>query len=181
MFNFKKNGVWLEKALQKYHHILKLGQSRTRSKGMVSGQKPGLRSDFKRFIWGAIFLVIYFQVISNYSDDGQGSRDNYGLIATLIGAIVVAGLGAFFAPRLTEYLQAMTPRGNRDKARDLSAHLSKNRRHSRRRSQSSQSESVGFVQADRDDGVSTNTTGSNADESVFPEQEPKKDNQSQKI
>jgi hypothetical protein len=106
------------------------------------------RTGFARACWAIGGVFIYFSY--HYfllSESEEGSEDNNGIYLLLIGALIAAGIGAFFAPRINAYLYRYTPQGRRsarskkqlssaksksqsDKRRDTSSEKSISRRHS---------------------------------------------------
>jgi len=86
--------------------------SQAPSNGKTSSKS--YRTGFARASWAVGGVFIYFSVhyiLLNGSE--EGSEDNDGIYLLLIGALIAAGIGAFFAPRINAYLYRYTPQGRR--------------------------------------------------------------------
>ena len=106
MFEKPSTPTWLK-------NLLALGQVKKRSSDTG---KRAYRTSFYRYLWALVFIFIYFLlVVYRLNGDDSGSSDNSGIYKLLVGAVIFAFLGAFFAPRLNERLEALTPSGRRSK------------------------------------------------------------------
>jgi hypothetical protein len=106
MFEKPSTPTWLK-------NLLALGQVKKRSSDTG---KHAYRTSFYRYLWALVFIFIYFLlVVYRLNGDDSGSSDNSGIYKLLVGAVIFAFLGAFFAPRLNERLEALTPSGRRRK------------------------------------------------------------------
>ena len=75
------------------------------------------RTEFQRFLWGAIFLTIYLMfAFYNLSGDQEGSADNSGIWALLLFGIFFCALGAYFAPGWAALTKRYTASGRRHAA-----------------------------------------------------------------
>ena len=75
------------------------------------------RTEFQRFLWGAIFLTIYLMfAFYNLSGDQEGSADNSGIWALLLFGIFFCALGAYFAPGWAALNKRYTASGRRHAA-----------------------------------------------------------------
>ena len=75
------------------------------------------RTEFQRFLWGAIFLTIYLMLaFYRLSGDQEGSADNSGIWALLLFGIFFCALGAYFAPGWAALTKRYTASGRRHAA-----------------------------------------------------------------
>jgi uncharacterized membrane protein YbhN (UPF0104 family) len=75
-----------------------------------------LRTDFSIAIWSIVCVFIYFLIVFIYIYiNNIKSGSNSSLFFVLVGALIVAILGAFFSPQLASALNNMTPQGRRQK------------------------------------------------------------------
>ena len=75
------------------------------------------RTEFQRFLWGAIFLTIYLMLaFYRLSGDEEGSADNSGIWALLLFGIFFCALGAYFAPGWAALTKRYTASGRRHAA-----------------------------------------------------------------
>jgi hypothetical protein len=75
------------------------------------------RTEFQRFLWGAIFLTIYLTLaFYRLSGDEEGSADNSGIWALLLFGIFFCALGAYFAPGWSALTKRYTASGRRHAA-----------------------------------------------------------------
>ena len=75
------------------------------------------RTEFQRFLWGAIFLTIYLMLaFYRLSGDEEGSADNSGIWALLLFGIFFCALGAYFAPGWSALTKRYTASGRRHAA-----------------------------------------------------------------
>jgi hypothetical protein len=93
--------------------LRRLGQWSTHSKGK-SHSSRAYRTEFQRFLWGAIFLSSYFfLVFMRLSGDESGSTDNGGIWAVILFGIFFTFLGAYFAPGWSGLASNYTASGRR--------------------------------------------------------------------
>ena len=88
----------------------------------VRNQPPkSYRTGFMRCTWATIAVLLYLVAIVMLGD--QVSANNSEVYQLIVGGLIVAGVTAFFAPRLNVYLFQLTPRGQRSqlKKKKLSA------------------------------------------------------------
>ncbi len=79
-------------------------------------QRRAYRTVTYRYFWGIAAVFFYFLLCAyGLGGDGGGSSDNSGIYILILGAVVMGGLGAFFAPRLNEALERLLPSGRRKK------------------------------------------------------------------
>jgi len=117
---------WLNK-------LIALGDPPTRPRSDTN--KRPYRTVYYRYFWAIAFVLAYFLLLAYWlGGDDSGSTNNQGIYKLLIGAVLVGGLGAFFAPRLNLAMQKLLPEGRR---RDED----RKRRQSKGRSQRSRSSS----------------------------------------
>jgi hypothetical protein len=93
-------------------NLLALGQAKRRSSDTG---KRAYRTTFYRYMWALVFIFIYLLLMAYGLNNDSGSSDNSGIYKLIIGAVISASLGAFFAPRLNERLEMLTPSGRRSK------------------------------------------------------------------
>ena len=75
------------------------------------------RTDFQRYLWGAIFLLIYFLLMFfRLSGDDSGSENNNGIWAVLGFGVLFCAVGAYFAPGWSSLSQRYTASGRRQSA-----------------------------------------------------------------
>jgi hypothetical protein len=134
---------WLQK-------LIALGDPPTRSHSDTN--KRPYRTVYYRYFWAIAFLLAYFLLLAYwFGGDDSGSTDNKGIYKLLIGAALVGGLGAFFAPRLNLALQKLLPEGRRreeDRKRRQSKSRSQRSRSSSRSADASTSTSTSDVPTD---------------------------------
>ncbi len=79
-------------------------------------KRRAYRTVTSRYLWGIAAVFFYFLLCAyGLGGDGGGSSDNSGIYILILGAVVMGGLGAFFAPRLNEALERLLPSGRRKK------------------------------------------------------------------
>ena len=93
-------------------NLLALGQAKKRASDTG---KRAYRTTFYRYMWALVFIFIYLLLMAYGLNNDSGSSDNSGIYKLIIGAVIFAFLGAFFAPRLNERLEMLTPSGRRSK------------------------------------------------------------------
>ena len=100
------------------------------------------RTEFQRFLWGAIFLTIYLMLaFYRLSGDEEGSADNSGIWALLLFGIFFCALGAYFAPGWAALTKRYTASGRRhaaEKKRQRDKDYAASRSRSRSRSERSE-------------------------------------------
>ena len=95
---------------QTWKGLMNLSQAPSNGKSSSKSYRTG----FARACWAVGGVFIYFSchyVLLSGSE--EGSEDNNGIYLLLIGALIAAGIGAFFAPRINAYLYRYTPQGRR--------------------------------------------------------------------
>ena len=126
MFDKSSLPPWLKK-------LIDLGDAPSRPRSDTN--KRAYRTVYYRYFWAIAFVLGYFLLVAYWlGGDDSGSSDNKGIYKLLIGALLVGGLGAFFAPRLNLALQKLFPEGRRREE-------DRKRRQSKGRSQGSRSRS----------------------------------------
>ena len=96
-----------------WKRLLELGNPKVRHQE-VNGR--AYRTVTYRYFWGIAAVFFYFLLCAyGLGGDGAGSSDNSGILILILGAVVMGGLGAFFAPRLNEALERLLPSGRRKK------------------------------------------------------------------
>ena len=96
---------------QTWKGILNLSQAPSSS----TKKGKSYRTGFARASWAVGAMFVYF--LMHYmllSGSEEGSEDNNGIYLLLLGALIAAGIGAFFAPRINAYLYQYTPQGRRN-------------------------------------------------------------------
>jgi|GEM_PF-6166617 len=79
-------------------------------------KKRGYRSGFQRVLWAGMLLFLYFGVIYySMMSSEDGSEDNSGILKLLLVATMVAAMGAYLAPRFSDYVEGWTSSGRRKK------------------------------------------------------------------
>jgi len=90
------------------------------------------RTEFQRFLWGAIFLSVYFLVVFyRLSGDESGSESNNGIWMLLVFGVFFCALGAYFAPAWSALAQKYTASGRRQSASRSKSHAGEGHRQSR--------------------------------------------------
>jgi hypothetical protein len=131
--------------------LIALGDAPTRPRSDTN--KRAYRTVYYRYFWAIAFVLAYFLLLAYWlGGDDSGSTDNQGIYKLLIGAVLVGGLGAFFAPRLNLAIQKLLPESRRREA-------DRKRRQSKGRSQRSHSRSSSRS-SDASTSTSTNTSTS---------------------
>jgi hypothetical protein len=143
---------WLPSWLKK---LIALGDAPSRPRSDTN--KRAYRTVYYRYFWAIAFLLGYFLLLAYwFSGDDSGSSDNKGIYKLLIGAVLVGGMGAFFAPRLNLAIQKLLPESRRREA-------DRKRRQSKGRSQRSRSSTQSSSRsADASTNTSTSTSTSDA-------------------
>ncbi len=132
MFDKSSLPSWLKK-------LIDLGDAPSRPRSDTN--KRAYRTVYYRYFWAIAFVLAYFLLVAyRLGGDDSGSSDNSGIYKLLIGAVLVGGLGAFFAPRLNLALQKLLPEGRR-REEDRKRRQSKSRSQGSRSSSSSSSRS----------------------------------------
>jgi len=84
------------------------------------------RTEFQRFLWGAIFLSVYFLLVFYHlSGDDVGSENNDGIWAVLGFGVLFSALGAYFAPGWSSLAQRYSASGRRQSAARASRNKSR--------------------------------------------------------
>ena len=137
---------WLQK-------LIALGDAPTRPRSDTN--KRAYRTVYYRYFWAIAFVLGYLLLMAYWlGGDDSGSSDNQGIYKLLIGAVLVGGMGAFFAPRLNSAIQKLLPESRRREA-------DRKRRQSKSRSQRSRSSTQSSSRsADASTNTSTSTSSS---------------------
>jgi hypothetical protein len=143
---------WLPSWLQK---LIALGDAPSRPRSDTN--KRAYRTVYYRYFWAIAFVLGYFLLMAYWlGGDDSGSSDNQGIYKLLIGAVLVGGMGAFFAPRLNSAIQKLLPESRRREA-------DRKRRQSKGRSQRSRSSTQSSSRsADASTNMSITTSTSDA-------------------
>jgi len=81
---------------------------------VTSRTRNSYRSEYQRFLWGAIFLVGYcLALYFALSNDDVGSVDNNGIWITIVLGIFFTFVGAYFAPGWGAIASKYTASGRR--------------------------------------------------------------------
>ena len=112
---------------------------------MRPSKNHAYRSGFQRSIGAIFFLFVYFAFASRKLTGVKASSNNNGIYILLFFGVIVAGLGAFFAPRIAAHLYFHSLSGRRYRASKAikaskMSRKSKMSSHQDRKSSSSQSE-----------------------------------------
>ena len=102
--------------------------------GAVRSKNRTYRTGFQRSMGAIFFLFIFFAIASRKLAGVRASSNNNGIYVLIILGVMVAALGAFFAPRIAAYLYSHSVAGRRHQA-------SKSLHRSHRRTQHSASSS----------------------------------------
>ncbi len=95
-----------------FNRLRELGQpppSRSKS-------KRAYRTGFQRSTGAIAFVSAYFAMAYFMLDPDSGSEDNLGVWTLLFFAVIVAALGAFFAPRMAAFIFDNSIEGRRRQA-----------------------------------------------------------------
>ena len=151
MFDKSSLPSWLKK-------LIALGDAPSRPRSDTN--KRAYRTVYYRYFWAMAFALAYFLLAAyRLGGDDSGSSDNSGIYKLLIGAVLVGGLGAFFAPRLNLALQKLFPEGRRREA-------DRKRRQSKSRSQGSVSRSSSRSSSGSSSRSSTHSSSRSANTST---------------
>ena len=116
------------------------------------------RTEFQRFLWGAIFLTIYLMfAFYNLSGDQEGSADNSGIWALLLFGIFFCALGAYFAPGWAALTKRYTASGRRHAAEKK---RQRDKDHAASRSRSERSEQKSERSSEQGSSHSSGTSAS---------------------
>ena len=92
----------------------------TASPSSTTKRKGNFRSGFQRLLWAGILLFFYFGMhYYSMMNSEVVSDGNSDIVNLLTGALFVGALGAFLAPRFSEYLAGWTSSGRRKKLQKL--------------------------------------------------------------
>ena len=138
---------------------------------VTSRTRNAYRSEYQRFLWGAIFLVGYcFAVFFTLSRDGGGSVDNDGLWITIVLGVFLIVVGAYFAPGWGAIASKYTASGRRaavEKAERIKHPTHRSGRMSERRSRMQMGEREYQRQLERKDAkAETETAAATATETA---------------
>jgi len=106
--------------------------------GAVRSKNRTYRTGFQRSMGAIFFLFIFFAIASRKLAGVRASSNNTGIYILIMLGVIVAALGAFFAPRIAAYLYSHSVAGRRHQA---SKSLHRSHRRSHRHSQHSASAS----------------------------------------
>ena len=116
------------------------------------------RTEFQRFLWGAIFLTIYLMLaFYRLSGDEEGSADNSGIWALLLFGIFFCALGAYFAPGWAALTKRYTASGRRHAAEKK---RQRDKDHAASRSRSERSEQKSERSSEQGSSHSSGTSAS---------------------
>ena len=139
MFKIKLRHYW--------NRFCELGNAPSSS---PSSKRNSFRSGFQRSVWAFIFLFGYLVLASKRLYGAKASMNNNGIYLLLLFGMIAAGMGAFFAPRISAFIHSQSLSGRREKSSKSrqSSRSQSGRRHHRERSsggssnQSRQTETV---------------------------------------
>lgn len=148
MFNVKLRNYW--------KRFCDLGNA---PRGTSSSKRNAFRSSFQRSVWAFVFLFGYLVLASKRLYGAKASMNNNGIYMLLLFGMIAAGVGAFFAPRISAFIHSQSLSGRREKAsksRQASRSGSGHGRHHERSTRQGDSRDRQHVSSDSTDSGRSN-------------------------